>query len=198
MSRDPRIDAYIKKAAPAVQPVLTEIRAAIHDACPGVEETLKWRTPTFDYKGIMIGMATFKHYTTMAFWKSKLVAERLSAADRAALKQAEEVKHGEKLPNRAALVRLVKVAAQLNEEGVVQTRQMRAKPPLKTPAFLNDALKKNTKARAVFEKFPPSHKREYVEWLVDAKQDATRQRRLEQAIQWMAEGKARNWKYESR
>jgi uncharacterized protein YdeI (YjbR/CyaY-like superfamily) len=163
-----------------------------------VTETLKWRTPTFDHKGIMIGMATFKHYTTMAFWKSKLVAERLSTADRAALKQAEEVKHGEKLPNRATLVRLIKVAAQLNEEGVTLTRVVRARPPLKTPAFLTDALKKHPKAQSVFDAFPPSHKRDYVEWLADAKQDETRQRRLDQALQWMAEGKSRNWKYEKR
>jgi hypothetical protein len=195
-SRDPRIDAYIAAAHPAVRPVLKEIRAAVHAACPGVEETIKWRTPTFDHKGIMLGMASFKKYTTMGFWKSKLMRERLSAADQQALEQAGQVGIGDKLPDRAALVRLVKVAAALNEEGVVQPRTARKKPALPTPVYLTAALKKNAKARANFAGLPPSHRREYIEWLVAAKQYATRQRRLDQAIAWIAAGKARNWKYE--
>ncbi len=195
-SRDPRIDDYIAAANPAAQPVLREIRAAVHAACPDVEETIKWRTPTFDHNGIMLGMASFKKYTTMGFWKSKLMRERLSAADQQALERAGQVPIGEKLPNRAALIRLVKVAAQLNEEGVVQPRVVRKKPALPTPPYLTAALKKNAKARANFAAMPPSHRREYIEWLVDAKQEATRQRRLDQAIEWIASGKARNWKYE--
>jgi hypothetical protein len=195
-SRDPRIDAYIAAAQPAAQPMLKEIRAAVHAACPDVEETIKWRTPTFAHKGIMLGMASFKKHTTMGFWKSKLMRERLSAADQQALEQAGQVAIGDQLPNRAALVRLVKVAAAINEEGLVQPRAMRKRPVRPTPAYLTAALRKNAKARANFAVLPPSHRREYIDWLVDAKQDATRQRRLAQAIDWIAAGKARNWKYE--
>jgi len=195
-TRDSRIDAYIAKARPDARPILAEIRAAVHAACPGVEETLKWRTPTFDYKGIMLGMAAFKNYTTMAFWKSKLVRERLSAGDQKALDQAGEVKIGEALPNRATLVRIVKVAAQLNDEGLVQKRVVRPKPALRTPPYLTTALKKNPAALARFTTLPPSHRREYIEWIADARQDATRQRRMTQAIEWIAQGKARNWKYQ--
>jgi uncharacterized protein YdeI (YjbR/CyaY-like superfamily) len=196
MPRDPRIDAYIAAAQPAAQPVLKEIRAAVHAACPGVQETIKWRTPTFDHRGIMLGMASFKKYTTMGFWKSKLMRERLSAADQQALEQAGQVALGDKLPSRAALVRLVKAAAAINEEGLVQPRTVRKKAALPTPAYLTAALKKNAQARTNFAALPPSHRREYIEWLVDAKQEATRQRRLEQAIDWIAAGKSRNWKYQ--
>jgi len=196
MPFDARIDAYIRKAAPSVQPVLKEIRAAIHAGCPDVVETIKWRSPTFDYKGIMAGMATFRHYTTMMFWKARLMEPRLSAADRKALKQASELKHGESLPGRAALVRLVKVAAGLNEAGVTLKRTIRKKPPVKTPPFLAAALKRNATAQANFDAFSPSNRREYIEWLADARQDLTRQRRLEQAVNWISEGKSRNWKYE--
>jgi len=193
---DPRIDAYIAKAQPAAQPILNEIRAAVHAACPDVEETLKWRTPTFDYKGIMLGMASFRKYTTMSFWKPKLMRDRLSAADRKALDRAGEVKIGDALPGRAVLVRLVKVAAQLNDEGVAQPRVARKKPALKTPAYFTAALKKNAAARARFAAFPPSHRREYLEWVTEAKQEETRQRRVAQAVEWIAQGKGRNWKYE--
>jgi hypothetical protein len=114
-TKDPRIDEYIAKARPDVRPLLKEIRAAVHAGCPGVSETVKWRIPTFEHKGIMLGMASFKSYTTMGFWKSKLMRQRLSAADQKALEQAGQVKTGDALPPRSALVRLVKVAAALNE-----------------------------------------------------------------------------------
>jgi len=195
-TRDLRIDHYIAKARPDAQPLLKEIRAAVHAGCPEVSETLKWRTPTFEHQGIMLGMAAFKGYTTMGFWKSKLMRQRLSATDQKALEQAGQVKIGEALPPRASLVRLVKVAATLNEEGVVQPRVLRKKAPLKMPGYFTAALKKNASARERFAAFPPSHKREYIEWIADAKQDDTRQRRLAQAVEWIAEGKARNWKYE--
>ena len=196
MPRDSRIDTYIQNAPLVTQPLLKEIRSAVHAACPAVTETVKWRTPTFDYKGIMLGMAAFKDHTTMGFWKSKLMADRLSAADRQALEQVGQVKHGDRLPHRATLVRLVKAAASVNDEGLVQTRVIRKKAPLKTPPYLTAALRKAPSARAKFAAFTPSHKREYIEWLADAKQNETRQRRLEQAVAWIAEGKSRNWKYE--
>ena len=194
--RDPRIDTYIANARPDARPLLKEIRAAVHAACPDVSETVKWRTPTFEHKGIMLGMAVFKSYTTMGFWKSKLMRQRLSAGDQKALDQAGQVKNGDALPPRAALVRLVKVAAALNEEGLVQPRVMRKRAPLKTPPYLTAALKKNPAALMQFNAFAPSHRREYIEWIVDAKQDATRERRIAQAVEWIGQGKGRNWKYE--
>ena len=63
------------------------------------------------------------------------------------------------------------------------------------PPDLAAALKKNAQARATFDGFSPSHKKEYIEWIVEAKRDETRQRRLSQAIEMLAEGKTRNWKY---
>ena len=198
MSRDPRFDAYIKKAPAVAQPLLTEIRAAVHAACPDVEETIKWRLPTFDYKGIMAGMAAFKQYTTLVLWKAELVKARLSAADRKAVEQTDRIAHGDPLPSRATLVRILKVAAQINDEGLVQPRAMRKKPALKAPPYFTAALKKNDAARAKFEAFPPSHKREYIEWITEAKQEATRDRRIAQALEWIASGKSRNWKYEKR
>jgi hypothetical protein len=132
----------------------------------------------------------------MGFWKSKLMRERLSAADQKALDLAGEVKIGDALPPRAALIRLVKAAAQLNDEGVVQPRAVRKGPAPRTPAIMTAGLKKNATARARFAALAPSHKREYIEWIAQAKRAATRERRVGQAVEWIAQGKSRNWKYE--
>ncbi|HEY3279746.1 MAG TPA: YdeI/OmpD-associated family protein [Gemmatimonadales bacterium] len=184
--KDPRVDAYIAAAAPFARPILNRLRKVVHSACPGAEETLKWRTPTFMYHGILCGMAAFKSHCMLGFWKSALLETKgldclTSVAD---------------LPSDRALAALVKQAAALNEEGIKAPRRTaRPRPPLKVPADVTAALKKNAKARATFAGFSPSHKREYVEWVTEAKTDETRQRRLETAVAWMAQGKPRNWEY---
>lgn len=191
--RDPRIDAYIAKAAPFAKPILEFARDAIHAGCPDVEETLKWSTPSFMYHGILCGVAAFKAHCMVRFWKSGLVfeGEKVSIPDR--------IDSLDQLPPKKDLIRLVKKAAALNEQGVKVAKPKRApKPELKTPPDFAKALKKSVKANAAFEEFSPSHRREYIEWITGAKTDETRERRMQQAIEWIAAGKARNWKYERR
>jgi len=184
------IDRYIENAAPFAQPNLRKIRAAFHKAEPRIEETMKWRTPTFEYKGIVGGMAAFKEHVSWGFWKAKLMSG--SAEVR------EKVADVSQLPSEKALIASIREAVRLNDEGVKLERPVRAaKPaPVKVPQDLAVALKKNAAARAAFEKLSPSHKREYIEWITEAKQEATRTKRLATALEWMAEGKSRNWKYE--
>jgi hypothetical protein len=185
-SRDPRIDDYIAQAPPFAKPILTRIRKAVHAGCPGVTETLKWRTPTFEYKGILCGMAAFKAHCVLGFWKGTLLATPV----RDRFESIDDV------PSEAALVKLVKEAAALNEEGVKAPRAKKPpKPPLATPPDMLAAIRKNKKAHTTYEAFSPSCKREYVEWITEARTDETRTRRLATAIAWMAEGKVRNWKY---
>ena len=185
-SRDPRIDDYIAKAPPFAKPILTRIRKAVHTGCPDVTETLKWRTPTFEYKGILCGMAAFKAHCVLGFWKGTL----LETPVRDRFESIEDV------PSEAALVKLVKQAAALNEAGIKMPRARKApKKPLATPSYMLAAIKKNKKAHSTYDAFSPSCKREYVEWITEAKTDETRNRRLATAIEWMAEGKVRNWKY---
>lgn len=192
--KDPRIDAYIAHAAPYAQPILKRLRLVVHRACPGVIETMKWSNPSFEYHGLLCGIVAFKSYCTFGLWKDKLVRARGGVSAAKVLDAAGKVASVEELPDVAALGQLIKLAAGLNEQGV---REVRKKPkgPVEVPDDLKKALDKNKKAKAVFDAFIPSHKREYVEWITEAKQAATRARRLEQAIGWMAEGKARNWKY---
>jgi uncharacterized protein YdeI (YjbR/CyaY-like superfamily) len=183
---DPRIDEYIKKAKPFAQPILTHLRKVVHQNVPEVEETMKWSAPHFDYKGMFCGIAAFKEHVAFGFWKAGLMKEHLPGAG---------------LPSAGSfakeLARLLKIAKQLNDDEVKAppTRKAGARPPLTPPADLLAALARNKRARATFDGFPPGQQRDYVSWILEAKQAATRERRIKTAVEWMAEGKIHNWKY---
>ena len=194
-TRDPRVDAYIEKAQPFAKPILSHLREVVHSGCPDVVETMKWSFPHFTYKGMLCAMAAFKEHCAFGFWKRSLV-EGVGARDENAMGQFGRITSITDLPAERTLIRLVKQAASLNERGVKVERTPRTRPALEPPADLVAALKKNTKARDAFHAFSPSHRREYVEWITEAKREDTRQRRLATAIEWLSEGKPRNWKYQ--
>jgi hypothetical protein len=195
-SQDPRVDAYVARAAPFARPILLHLRAVVHAAVPDVEETIKWGFPHFQHRGMLCSMAAFQGHCAFGFWKGKLLLG--DGASEEAMGQFGRIGSVRDLPPRAALVRLVKRAAALNEEGVKAPRAPRRgkRPEAKVPPDLAAALSRNAKARATFEGFSPSRRRDYVDWIVEAKGAETRARRLAQAVTWMAEGKSRNWKYE--
>jgi uncharacterized protein YdeI (YjbR/CyaY-like superfamily) len=197
--KDPRVDAYIAKSPAFAKPILTYLRDVIHEGCPAAVETIKWGTPTFDHMGIMVGIAAFKQHCTLGFWKApllKLDGKPVSKEMESGAGQFGKLTSIADLPTRGKLLKLVKDAAKLNESGISIERKPRpAAKPVKVPPDLTKALQKSAKARAAFEAFAPSHKREYVQWIIEAKTDETRQRRLVTALEWIGEGKPRNWKY---
>jgi hypothetical protein len=200
--RDPRVDAYIAKAAPFAQPILEHVRAIVHEACPEAEETIKWGMPTFMSGGsILCGMAAFKAHASFGFWKHALVmgdAGKDEGVERVGMGSFGKLAGLGDLPPKQQLVAYVKKAAALNAQGARPASARKAAPPkpapLPTPEFAA-ALRRNKAAAAAFKAFPPSHQREYVEWIAEAKREATRDRRIAQAVEWIAEGKQRNWKY---
>jgi uncharacterized protein YdeI (YjbR/CyaY-like superfamily) len=195
--RDQRIDAYIAKAQPFARPILSRIRKAVHTACPDAGETIKWGMPAFEYKGPLVGMAAFKAHCALAFWKASLMKQIPKDRGPHAMGQFGRFESLGDVPSETALVRMVKEAAALNDAGVKVPRAVKApKPAPKAPPHLLAALKANRKALAAWKGFSPSAQREYVEWVTEAKSEATRARRLETAVGWIAEGKGRNWKYE--
>jgi uncharacterized protein YdeI (YjbR/CyaY-like superfamily) len=200
--RDPRIDAYIERAQPFAQPILKHLRKVVHAACPGVQETMKWSFPHFDYQGIFCAMAGFKQHCTFGFWKGSLLRDRVKgmpAGGEKAMGQFGRITSLADLPGEAVLRKIVQTAAKLNDEKIaVPRRAPRPKPPLRVPPYFTAALKKSKQAFAAFQAFPPSHRREYVVWVAEAKTEETRNRRLAVAIEWISEGKGRNWKYERR
>jgi uncharacterized protein YdeI (YjbR/CyaY-like superfamily) len=196
VTRDPRVDAYIEQAPDFARPVLTELRARMHAACPDVVETIKWRVPSFEHGGLLGGMAAFKAYCMFGFWKDPLLRED---ADGAAVLEAlgRVTKVGE-LPSRRAFGKVVQRAMELNAAGTVVPRKPKAaKAKVAMHPELARALAAKPAAKKRFAAFAPGQQREYIEWIADAKKDDTRARRIEQAVEWIAEGKKRNWKYET-
>lgn len=195
-SKDPRVDGYIKKAPAFAQPILTHLRALVHEACPEVEETLKWSMPTFMYHGILCGMASFKAHATFGFWKASLILDKNGQKAEEAHGQFGRLTSVKDLPANGVMKGYIKQAMKLNAAGTAVAKPRKPpKPPAKEPSYLVAALKKNAKAKATWAGFAPSHKREYIDWLTEAKTEPTREKRLAQTIEWVSEGKQRNWKY---
>ena len=199
---DPRVDAYVAKAAGFAKPILRHLRKLVHEACPDTEETLKWSLPAFLYGGkIMAGMAAFKEHCTFGFWHQGMGAELGPDGEKEATAMGSlgRIKSLEDLPSDRAMLRYIRKAAALNESGAPARPRPARRPaaPLAVPEDLAAALKKNKAAAAAFEKFSPSHRKEYIEWITEAKRDETRQKRLATTLEWLAEGKSRNWKYEN-
>ncbi len=193
----PAVDAYIAKAAAFAQPILKKVRVAFHKGCPDLEERLKWGVPSFEFKGLMGGMAAFKAHVAWGFWRHKEMADPRKIFKGDAMMSGGKIADVDQLPPEKFMVEYVKRAAKLNDEGPTKRAAAgKPKPAVKVPPSFAKVLKGNPKALATFEGFPPSHKREYVEWIVEAKQEATRERRIATASEWLAKGKSRNWKYE--
>jgi uncharacterized protein YdeI (YjbR/CyaY-like superfamily) len=195
-TRDPRIDAYIAKSADFAKPILTQIRETVHAACPEVEESLKWSMPFFSYHGPLMNMSAFKAHAAFGFWKGALVLGRSTGDDERAMGQFGRLTSVKDLPPKKELVALIRKAMKLNEDGVKVEKKKTPRAALPVPPELAAALAKNKKARTNFETMPPSHQREYNEWIGEAKREETRETRVKQAIEWIADGKPRNWKYQ--
>jgi uncharacterized protein YdeI (YjbR/CyaY-like superfamily) len=194
VKKDPRVDAYIGKAAPFARPILKRLRKIVHAGCADVQETIKWGMPHFDHKGLLCGMAAFKNHCALWFWKRELILGQKSERGMA---QFGRLKSIDDLPEEKRLIGYVRKAAALNEAGIKPPPRSKPKKKSlsKVPDYFKAALGKNAKARKTFEKFSPSQQKEYVEWVSEAKRDETRRQRLQMSILWLAEGKPRNWKY---
>jgi hypothetical protein len=195
---DPRIDAYIAQSPEFARPILAHLREVIHAACPQVQETMKWSRPHFEYKGLLCGMSAFKAHCGFGFWKGALMFP--GAGESEAAGHFGRITAVADLPSKKVLAAYVKQAMQLNEGDATAPPKARPpgapKPPLVVPDYFLAALKQNKAALQHFDAASTSYRREYVSWLDEAKTDATRERRMAQAIEWIAEGKGRNWKYE--
>ncbi len=202
MPTDKRIDAYIENAQPFAQPILRKIRVLMHKACPDVTETIKWGMPSFEYKGPMFGMAAFKQHCAGGFWKTALLKDPGNYLGKSKNRGGEAmgnlgcVKSVKDLPPDNVFIDFIKQHMKLNEAGIKLEKVKSEKKEIPVPDDFAKALNKNKKAKSVFEKFAPSHKREYLQWITEAKREETRLKRITTAIEWIAEGKGRNWKYE--
>ncbi|MEO6285256.1 MAG: DUF1801 domain-containing protein [Dyadobacter sp.] len=199
---DPRIDTYILKSAVFAIPILTYLRELVHATCPEATETMKWSFPHFEYKGsILCSMASFKQHCAFGFWLgSKLTDPHnllASGDEKTAMGQLGRITSLDDLPKGNYLSGFIREAMQLIDSGVKQTKEPKptASKELIVPAYFKEALQQNAEALKTFTNFSYSQKKEYVEWITEAKSDATREKRMGTALEWLAEGKIRNWKY---
>ncbi len=199
MKHDPRIDAYIARKPDFARPILEQIRAAVHAACPEAEETLKWSAPAFLYKGQILGiMAAFKAHAAFNLWRGTQVTGETGAGTDA-MGQFGRLTSPADLPDAAAMRDLLHKAMALTDAGVKppSAKKHVPKPPAEMPGDFAASLAGNAAAARTFESFGPGTRREYVDWVVEAKRAETRAKRIALAVEWMAEGKKRNWKYEN-
>lgn len=197
MSRtDPRIDAYVARSAEFARPILRHLRDLVHRGCPEVEETIKWGFPHFVRSGILCSMAAFKAHCAFGFWRGDEVVSTPQA--RAAMGQFGRLTRLADLPADRTILALVRRAVELDAAGAARPRPLKhPRPTIPMPDDLAAALARRgqARARATWEKLPPSQRREYLEWIVEAKTPPTRAKRLATTLEWLAEGKSRNWKY---
>ena len=197
MSRDPRIDAYIAKAQPFARPILEQVRARVHAAVPEIEETLKWSAPSFTLNGrIVLMMAAFKAHAALNFWRGQELCGQQASAD--AMGQFGKLQSAADLPPDAELDRLIREAAELSKSAPAPRKPKHEPKP--APGLHPDfakALAAAPAAQATLDSFPPSAQRDYLDWIAEAKQDSTRQKRIATAVEWLSEGKRRNWKYQN-
>ena len=196
MTTDPRIDAYIAKAAPFAKPILEHVRARVHAVAPEAEETLKWSMPSFTVDGkILVGMAAFKAHATVGFWRGQ---ELGLEASHEAMGQLGKLTSVDDLPPDAEFDAMIRRGVELARTAPAprKTKHEPKPPPAMHPDFAA-ALAKAPKAKAVLDGFPPSAQRDYLEWIDEAKQDTTRAKRIATAVEWLSEGKRRHWKYQN-
>lgn len=200
---DPRVDAYIAKSAPFAQPILHHIRELVHQTCPDVTETLKWSMPFFTYNnGNLCHMAAFKQHCAFSFWLGALLSDPhgliTKGEDKTAMGHFGQIRTVADLPADKILMAYIREAMALIDQGAKQPKVKKAAPsPVpEMPPYFAAELQKNKQALTHFEAFSPSMKKEYLTWITEAKTEATRNKRMATALEWISEGKARHWKYE--
>jgi uncharacterized protein YdeI (YjbR/CyaY-like superfamily) len=199
VKKDTRIDDYIAASRDFARPILSHLRALVHDVCPEVEETMKWSFPHFMYGGILCSMASFKEHCAFGFWKASVMndpAQLFGGAEREGMGQLGKIRRLEELPSDEILRAYIREAMRVNAENIQLPAKKKTAVAVSIPDALLAALAADDVAAATFESFPPSCRREYAEWIADAKTSATRDKRVAQTIKWLREGKRRNWKYE--
>lgn len=196
------VDEYIEKSADFAKPILNYLRELVHEVCPDAEEAIKWKFPTFMYRGkILCSTVSFKQYCSMGFWlhdEMKTIKNLETNVEKTNMFSLGKITKLEDLPSKPQLKKIILEAVELTEMGVKLKKTLPSKVEIEVPDEFQSVLDQNKKALEIFKKASPSFRKEYINWIIDAKTETTRNKRIEQAIEWISERKGRNWKYEKK
>jgi uncharacterized protein YdeI (YjbR/CyaY-like superfamily) len=199
---NPLVDEYIEKSQDFAKPILNYIREIVHECYPEIEEAIKWKFPTFMYKGkILCSMVSFKQYCSMGFWlhdEMQTIKNLETDVEKTNMFSLGKITKLDDLPSAPQLKKIILEAMELTDMGVKLKKAAPLSTAIEIPEYFKNSLNQNKKALEVFEKASPSFRKEYINWIVDAKTETTRNKRMEQALEWIVEGKGRNWKYEKK
>lgn len=199
---NPKVDEYIEKSQDFAKPILNYIRETVHEFCPDAEEAIKWKFPTFLYKGkILCSMVAFKQYCSMGFWlhdEMSSLKEFETEAEKTNMFSLGKITETQKLPSKPQLKKMITETMELTDMGVTLKKAAPSKTETEVPEYFQNTLNENKKALEIFKKASPSFRKEYINWITEAKTESTRNKRMDQALEWISEGKGRNWKYEKR
>lgn len=197
-----KVDEYIEKSQDFAKPILHYLREIVHEYCPDVEEAMKWSFPNFTYKGkILCSMASFKQHCTFGFWlekEMKTMQEITKDTEKNSMFSLGKITKIKDLPSKPQLKKAILEAIELTDMGIVVKKATPSKTETEVPSYFQEILSKNKKAQDNFNNASPSFRKEYITWIIDAKTDTTRNKRIEQALEWISENKGRNWKYEKK
>ncbi|MFC3160258.1 Uncharacterized conserved protein YdeI, YjbR/CyaY-like superfamily, DUF1801 family [Chryseobacterium arachidis] len=197
-----KVDEYIEKSQDFAKPILTYLRETIHEACPEAEEAIKWKFPTFMYKGkILCSTVSFKQYCSMGFWlhdEMTTLKNLKTDVEKTNMFSLGKITKIEDLPSQTQLKKMIFEAMELTDMGVTLKKAAPSKTEIEIPDEFQNILQQNKKALEIFEAKSPSFRKEYITWVIDAKTEGTRNKRIQQAVEWISEGKGRNWKYEKK
>jgi hypothetical protein len=187
-----QINQYMAELPEWQRRMLVRLRQLIHEAAPEVEEAWRWDKPHFDNAGIMVGLCAFKEHVAVWFHKGALLKDTKKLFEATARTEekgmrAYKLHEGDKI-NEAAFLDLVKQAVAVNDKGTKLREAKPTKKALVVPEDLEQVLRKDPTAWANWEAFPVGHRRAYVEWVTDARQEETRKRRIAQSLEKIREG----------
>ena len=187
MVRNPKVDAYIDKQQDFAKPILKHVRKLAHEALPRAEEALKWGVPYFTVNGKnAVGMAAFKKHASVMVCSTETAGGGMG--------NFGKLTDVSQLPGDEELIRQFRESAEAVQSP--ETSQPKTKPVLAMPDDLASAIADTPSAQEVFDGFTDAQRRDYIEWVMSAKRQPTREKRVATAAEWIGEGKKRNWKYE--
>jgi uncharacterized protein YdeI (YjbR/CyaY-like superfamily) len=198
---NPELDDYLAKSAGFAKPIMQHLRELLHETCPEIVEEIKWGIPHFDYKGEMMCIfAAHKNHCSFTFWKESLMSDQKFKENpslQASKRYLGKIISLSDLPSDKQLVAYIKEAMALNENGVKLVPRKSEKPKnIAIPDYFAKELAAKPKVKKIFDSKSDSFRKDYLVWITDAKTETTRQKRIAESLEWIAEGKGRFWKYD--